>query len=336
MVYNDSLRSTSVQNNKDNYHVPVLIKEVLNGLDECIRVGGKHNKENKIVVDTTAGGMGHSSQIASRLAKGSKLICIDKDADAIKLNKDKVKFDNVVFVNDGFENIKSILKGEKTDAILCDLGVSSYQIDTPERGFSYMKDGVLDMRMNQSAKRDAAHVVNNYSFDRLYEIIKEYGEEKFAKSIASAIVAKRPIKTTGELSKIIVDAVPGSYFKTGGHPAKRTFQAIRIEVNRELEILEGFIRDAVDCLNPNGRIAIITFHSLEDRIVKQTLKELATDCICPPKTPKCICNHHATVNILTKKPIEPTAEEIKFNPRAASAKLRIAEKREEEKHGNIA
>ena len=318
MVYNEIIRE---------YHIPVLIREVLNGLDECFR---NNEYKQKMVVDATSGGMGHGSQIAAALAQNDKLICIDRDADAIEFCKGK-KLDtraDVVFVRDDFKNIKSILNGERADAILADLGVSSHQIDTPERGFSYMNDGALDMRMDVTQKRDAYHVVNNYSLERLCDIIYNYGEERLAKQISRAIVAARPIKTTGELSKIIVSAVPAAYFKTGGHPAKRTFQAIRIEVNRELEILEQFIYDAVDCLKPNGIIMVISFHSLEDRIVKNAFKLLATDCICPPKTPKCICNHHATVNILTKKPIEPTPAEIKSNPRSASAKLRIAQKKE--------
>jgi len=303
---------------KNEYHTPVLLKEVLNGLDTCF--GGK------TVVDATSGGMGHSAAIATRLSAQGKLVCIDKDSDAFA-NKDLVKSPcQKVFVHDSFENIKAILNGERVDAILADLGVSSHQIDTPERGFSYMKDGPLDMRMDRGQKRDAYHVVNNYTPTRLQEIIKEYGEERYAKSIAAAIVKARPIKSTGQLSKIIVDAVPGNYFRTGGHPAKRTFQAIRIEVNRELEVLEKFVRDSVECLNTNGRIAIITFHSLEDRIVKQTLKHLATECICPPKSPKCICGHRATVEILTKKPIVANTQEQNENTRSQSAKLRMGVK----------
>jgi 16S rRNA (cytosine1402-N4)-methyltransferase len=318
MVYNELARE---------YHIPVLVREVLDGLGKCFR-----NKEykQKMVVDVTVGGMGHGSQIAKALAKDDKLICIDRDEEAIKENINK-KIDtnaSVVFVHDDFKNIKKILNGELADVIFADLGVSNHQIDTPERGFSYMQNGDLDMRMDRTQKRDAYHVVNNYSLERLCDVIYQYGEERLAKQISRAIVAARPVKTTGELSKIIVGAVPSGYFKTGGHPAKRTFQAIRIEVNRELEILEQFIYDAVDCLKPDGVIMVITFHSLEDRIVKQAFKLLSTDCICPPKTPKCICNHHATVNILTKKPIEPSAQELKQNPRCASAKLRIAQKKE--------
>jgi 16S rRNA (cytosine1402-N4)-methyltransferase len=303
----------------ENYHIPVMPNEILNGFEPVFSSG-------KVFVDATAGGFGHAALIATKLTKDKKLICIDKDAEAFK-NTDKIKSPvTTVFVNDGFENIKSILKGEKADAILADLGVSSHQIDTAERGFSYMRDGALDMRMDTTAKRDAYHVVNHYTPERLLYIIKEFGEEKFAKQITAAIVGARPIDTTGQLSKIIVGAVPSGYFKTGGHPAKRTFQAIRIEVNRELEILEQFVKDAVECLNPRGRIAIITFHSLEDRIVKQAFKLLATDCICPPKSPKCICGHRASIEILTKKPIIATANEMRENPRSASAKLRMGVK----------
>ena len=309
------------------YHTPVLLKEVINGLDECI--GGK-SAEEKIVVDATAGGMGHSSAIAETLAEGSVLVCIDKDADALTINKDLVGGAcKKIFIHDNFINIKKILKSEgfdKVDAVLADLGISSHQIDDPSRGFSYTKDGPLDMRMDKDQKRDANHVVNNYSLERLAEIIRDYGEERYSRQIAAAIVAARPIKTTGELSNVITGAVPGNYYKTGGHPAKRTFQAIRIEVNEELASLEKFIKDAVSCLKPKGRIAVITFHSLEDRIVKQTFKELAAGCICPPKTPKCICGHVQTLRILTKKPILPTDSEVENNARAASAKLRMGEK----------
>jgi len=308
------------------YHTPVLLKEVINGLDECI--GGEVTAP-KIVVDATAGGMGHSSAIAKTLAKNGTLICIDRDIDAIA-NKDCVKGEcKKIFVRDNYVNISNILRVEgidKVDMIFADLGVSSHQIDDQTRGFSYTKDGPLDMRMDRDQKRDAYHVVNNYSIERLTKIISEYGEERYAKQIATAIVAARPVKTTSELSKIITDAVPKSYYKTGGHPAKRTFQAIRIEVNDELVNLEKFIRDSVECLKPNGRIMIITFHSLEDRIVKQIFKDLSLNCVCPPKTPKCICGHKRSLEILTKKPVLPTEDEIAGNPRAASAKLRMGVK----------
>ena len=311
----------------ENYHTPVLLKEVLHGLDECIRGDGK---DQKIVVDATAGGMGHSAAIAKTLPGNGILVCIDRDSDALSLNKDRVGGQcKKIFVRGNFADISNILKAEKidkVDAVLADLGVSSHQIDDPSRGFSYTKDGPLDMRMDKTQKRDANHVVNNYTLERLTEIIRDYGEERYARQIASAIVERRPIKTTAELTKIITEAVPGNYYKTGGHPAKRTFQAIRIEVNGELTNLETFIKDAVECLKPNGRIAIITFHSLEDRIVKQTFKDLSSSCLCPPKTPKCVCGHTKSINIVTKKPILPAEDEVKNNARSASAKLRIGGK----------
>jgi len=282
-----------------------------------------------VVVDATAGGMGHSQAFATSLKESDKLICIDKDINALK-NKDKlISPCEKVLIHDGFENISSILKNnniDKVDVILADLGVSSHQIDTAGRGFSYMKDGPLDMRMDQTQKRDAHHVVNNYTLARLQEVIKTFGEERYAKSITAAIIAARPVNGTAQLAKVITDAVPGNYFKTGGHPAKRTFQAIRMEVNHELDVLERFIFDAVNYLKIGGRIAIITFHSLEDRIVKHAFKHLEASCVCPPKTPQCICGKTSTLKVLTKKPILPSIDEQNKNPRAASAKLRIAQK----------
>jgi len=312
--------------NENCYHIPVLQKEVLDGLGFK---NGRGSNRPKIFVDATAGGMGHSAQIASRLTPNDKIICIDKDINAFKNKENVISTCEKVFVNDSFDNIKEILeindiKG--VDGILADLGVSSHQIDTADRGFSYMKDGPLCMRMDQTQKRDARHVVNNYTPARLEEIIREYGEERYAKMITSAIVKARPIETTLALVKVITGAVPGNYYKTGGHPAKRTFQAIRIEVNRELEVLEKFIYDAVEMLNPGGRLAVITFHSLEDRIVKHALRYLEKSCVCPPKTPKCICEKKSTVINLTKRPILPTIEEQNTNPRSQSAKLRVAEK----------
>ena len=306
------------------YHKPILTKEVLDGLAECIQ---------RIVVDATAGGLGHSTEIAKRLPAGGVLVCIDKDAESLgsglAVGGERFAECDTIFVQDDFANIKRILAEHgigEVDAVVADLGVSSHQIDTAERGFSYTKDGPLDMRMDRGQKRDAAHVVNNYSEERLVEIIKTYGEERFAKRIAAAIVRGRPVGSTMQLAKIITEAVPGNYYKTGGHPAKRTFQAIRIEVNRELESLEIFIRDAVGALRPGGRIAVITCHSLEDRIVKQAFRFLAAECVCPPKTPVCICGHKATLRVLTKKPILPCAAEVRDNPRAASAKLRLGER----------
>ena len=228
-----------------------------------------------------------------------------------------------------FVHIAKVLDdlGIKTvDGILADLGVSSYQIDTVDRGFSYMHDAKLDMRMNQDADLTAEKVVNMYPAEKLLAIIRDYGEERYFRRITEAIIKARPIKTTLELATVCKTAVPSNYYKTGGHPAKRTFQAIRIHVNSELDVIEKFIKSATTRLRKGGRIAIISFHSLEDRIVKQTFKTLSTDCLCPPRSPMCICGHKATLRNLTKKPIEPTELEAKNNPRSHSAKLRVAER----------
>ena len=319
-------------------HVPVLFHETVNAVDNL--------DDTKIVVDGTLGGGGHSAEIILRFAP-KELIGIDQDLSAIdSASKRIAELQNTNFapprpkavftpVHSNFSNIKNILKnhlGEdgKVDAIIADLGVSSHQIDNAERGFSYMQDAPLDMRMDTSkAMATAYDVVNNWTESRLGEIIREYGEDRWWKKIAGDIVKAReiaPIETTAQLSKICVDAVPGAYFRTGGHPAKRTFQAIRIAVNAELDALEKFIFDAVDCLYRGGRIAVITFHSLEDRIVKQAFKKMATDCLCPPKTPMCICGHRATLDIITRKPILPSSEEIESNSRSGSAKLRVAQR----------
>lgn len=302
-------------------HTPVLLKETIEALNA---------KAGMTVIDATAGGGGHSREIAKKLGTNGTLICIDQDVEAINaIKNEKFVTAKTHLINSNFSQISQILSElniDNTDAILADLGVSSHQIDTNERGFSYTKDAPLDMRMDTTQKRDAYHVVNNYTSARLLEVIENYGEERFAKRITEAIVKARPIKTTGQLAKIIQEAVPGNYYKTGGHPAKRTFQAIRIEVNRELEILEKFVTDAAKSLKIGGRLAIITFHSLEDRIIKQTMKQLSLTCTCPPKSPKCICNTIPLLKVITKKPILPTTDEISNNPRAASAKLRIAEK----------
>lgn len=317
-------------------HTPVMLSETL----ESLKLG-----KGKTVVDATVGGAGHSQQIATQIP-GGILICIDKDQAAIEHSqsvlsksvegvqvkqvnqrKDDVK---VLFAHDDFAHIAKVLESygiQKVDAILADLGVSSHQLDTPDRGFSYMIDAPLDMRMDQTRGIVSAyHVVNVYPGDRLFAIIRDYGEERYARRIAEAIANARPIRTTLELAEVIKAAVPGNYYQTGGHPAKRTFQAIRIQVNGELDVIEKFIHDSIARLAKGGRIAIISFHSLEDRIVKHTFKTLATDCICPPRTPICICGHRATIKVLTKKPIEPSDAEQKANPRSHSAKLRVAEK----------
>lgn len=303
-------------------HISVLLNECLEAL---------HIKEDGIYVDCTLGGAGHSKEILKRLNNGT-LIGIDQDLDALR-NAESIlaNKDNVVLVHSNFEEIKRII-GEHApsgvDGILMDLGVSSYQLDEGERGFSYMKDAPLDMRMNQLDELSAYEVVNDYDEEKIYRIIRDYGEEKFAKRIAGFIVKARqekPIRTTLELVEIIKNAIPAKARREGPHPAKRTFQAIRIEVNRELTILKDTIQDAVEGLKPEGRLAIITFHSLEDRIVKNAYRDLMDPCTCPKNMP-CVCGKTATVKILTRKPILPTDQEIEENPRSRSAKLRVLEK----------
>ena len=307
----------------DFNHVPVLLEETIDSLNI---------KEDGIYVDCTLGGAGHSSYILKRLSKKGKLIGIDQDINALKAAKERLKnYDNVVYVHNNFYNLASVLDElniEKVDGILMDLGVSSYQLDTPERGFSYMQDAVLDMRMNTEESVSAYNVVNEYSEEELFRIIKEYGEERFARKISKAIVKQReiePIKTTLELVKIIKKVIPMK-FQQGGHPAKKTFQAIRIEVNHELEILNKTIEDGVKHLNSHGRISIITFHSLEDRIVKNKFKELENPCTCPKEFPICICGMKPVVKVITRKPLEPSQEEKENNSRSKSSKLRVAQR----------
>ena len=311
----------------DFKHISVL-------LDECIE--SLNIKKNGIYIDGTMGGAGHSSHIASKLENSGKLICIDQDKNAIKVGKERLsKFNNICFVHNNFSNIKEIadsLELDKTgvDGILLDLGVSSHQLDEKERGFSYMQDASLDMRMDIRNDFSAYTVVNNYSKEELTNIILQYGEERWAKRIAEFIVEERknsPIKTTFELVSVIKKAVPKSARADGPHPAKRTFQAIRIEVNKELEILKDSITSMIELLNKNGRISIITFHSLEDRIVKNVFKELENPCICPREFPLCVCGKKSVGKVITKKPILPSNEELNYNHRARSAKLRIFEKK---------
>lgn len=303
-------------------HKSVLLKETI----EYLKI-----KPDGIYVDGTLGGGGHSYEILKLIEKG-KLIAIDRDMDAISAASEKLKeFNNVVYVHDNYKNIKDILKKfniANVDGILLDLGVSSYQLDKAKRGFSYMHDAPLDMRMDRESQLTADYIVNKYTEDDIAKILNDYGEEKWAKRIAKFIVDEReksPIKTTFQLVDIIKNAIPASARRKGPHPAKRTFQAIRIEVNDELKGLDNAISDMIDVLKPEGRIAIITFHSLEDRIVKNTYKKLENPCTCPPQMP-CICGKKPVIKIITKRPITPEKNEIEINPRARSAKLRIAEK----------
>ena len=303
-------------------HTPVLLNECLDGLNI---------KPDGIYADGTLGGAGHSLRIVERLKSG-KLIAIDKDDTALSVSKERLKdFENVVFVKSDFKNFKKIatdLNLDGVDGILLDLGVSSHQIDTPERGFSYRFDGSLDMRMDYSQGITAFDVVNNYSEADLARIIYTYGEENFSRAIARKIVETRktkPISTTMELKEIVEAAIPKK-FHGAGSPCKKTFQAIRIEVNGELDGLDIALKEMVECLNKGGRLPVITFHSLEDRIVKNVFKELSTDCICDKTIPICVCNHKATVKLVNRKPIVATNTELKENKRSSSAKLRVIEK----------
>lgn len=303
-------------------HVSVLLEECLDALN--IKPDGTY-------VDCTLGGAGHTKEILKRLTTG-RLIGIDQDTDALENAKTILKdYDRVTLVHDNFENIGKILAEhapEGVDGILMDLGVSSYQLDNSERGFSYMQDADLDMRMNRDETLTAHEIVNSYREEELYKLIRDYGEENWAKRIATFIVKNREekeIKTTLELVEIIKAAIPAKARRDGPHPAKRTFQALRIEVNRELSILRETVLEGVECLKPEGRMAIITFHSLEDRIVKHAYKELLELCTCPKSMP-CICDKTPKVKVLTRKPIEPGEEEIERNPRSRSAKLRVVEK----------
>ena len=305
-------------------HVSVLFNETLDNLNI---------KKDGIYVDCTLGGAGHSSGILKRLQGSGLLIGIDQDEDALSAAGERLlEYNNKKLVKSNFENIKEILEElniDGVDGILMDLGVSSYQLDKGERGFSYMKDAALDMRMDRNSDFSAYDVVNGYEEEKLYRVIKEYGEERYAKRIANFIVRAREeksIERTLELVEIIKRAIPARDRREGPHPAKRTFQAIRIEVNRELTVLKNTLEDAVSCLKPGGRIAVITFHSLEDRIVKTKFKEMQNPCTCPKEFPICICGKKPIVKIITKKPIEPMDDEIESNPRARSSKLRVAEK----------
>ena len=301
-------------------------------LDECIE--SLNIKPDGVYVDGTAGGGVHSLEIVKRLTGGGWLIAIDRDDAAIRAATERLSgyLDRVTFVRNNFSSAAEVCRElgiDAIDGILLDLGVSSYQLDTAERGFTHNADAPLDMRMDRRGELDAYTVVNTYTYDELKRVIWEYGEERFAPKIAAAIVRHReqkPIESTGELVDIIKSAIPPSAREGGHHPAKRTFQAIRIEVNGELDAIEPAIRKAKDIMRTGGRIVIITFHSLEDRIVKQTFADMASGCVCPRSLPVCVCGRKPEVKILTKKPILPSEEEVEENPRSRSAKLRVAEK----------
>lgn len=329
-------------------HIPVLLNEVIENLQI---------KKDGIYVDCTVGGAGHSSEIAKRLNKNGVLIAFDKDIDAINaaseklskfckveiLNLDNIfqfnfhSYDNrqlplAVIIKSDFKNFKEALEKiniNLVDGVLIDLGVSSHQIDCAERGFSFRQDAKLDMRMDKSASLTAADIVNNYSEQELANIFFRYGEEEFSRPIAKNIVKAReiePITTTLQLNEIIENSLPKKIVYSRGGAAKKVFQALRIVVNGELDGLDKMLEDVVEKLKPGGRFAVISFHSLEDRIVKQTFKELTRDCICPPNIPICVCGHKATIKMISKKPITASEEELKINSRSASAKLRIVEK----------
>jgi 16S rRNA (cytosine1402-N4)-methyltransferase len=308
------------------HHVTVLRDEAVAGLN--IRPGG-------IYVDCTLGGAGHSSLIASQLTEGGRLIAIDQDDWALDNARERLSsvMDRVTLVKSNFRHIKDIVSDlglDGVDGVLFDLGVSSPQLDEGERGFSYNADAPLDMRMDQQAELSAYDIINEWDEEEIAKIIWEYGEEKFSRRIARQIVqyrAKQPVQTTGELVELIKEGIPAAARRTGPHPAKRTFQAIRIAVNDELSAFREAVADAISVLRPEGRVSVITFHSLEDRICKQVYQEFAKGCTCPPSFPICACGNEATVKIITRKPILPSAEELEANPRARSAKLRVAEKR---------
>ena len=305
-------------------HKPVLLQECIEGLNI---------KKDGIYVDGTLGGAGHSSEILKKLSSTGRLIGIDIDEEALSAAKEKLKnYQNVTYLHGNHDDIKELLQSigiDKVDGILLDLGVSSYQLDERSRGFSYMGDSTLDMRMDKAQELTAEIVINQYSEEQLAKIIDKYGEEKFAKRIASNIVKERqisPIKTTMQLVDIIKKSIPLSKQKDG-HPAKRTFQAIRIEVNNEIEPLKETIKQSVECLKEKGRLCVITFHSLEDRAVKEALVDLEGKCTCPKDLPYCVCGYKSLGKIINKKPIIATEKEQEENSRSKSAKLRIFEKK---------
>lgn len=305
-------------------HVSVLLNECIENLNI---------KPDGIYVDGTMGGAGHSLEIVKKLSEKGMLIGIDRDEEALAVAKERLKeFNNVKYVHDNHDNIDEIIKNlniKGVDGILLDLGVSSYQIDEKTRGFTYMDDGPLDMRMDKSQKLTAEYIVNNYKEQDLARIIFEYGEEKFSRKIARNICEYRKnkkIETTGELVKIIEKSIPGKFREKNSHPAKRTFQAIRIEVNNEIEPLYNTVKNSINALNSKGRLCVITFHSLEDRMVKKAYVDAEGKCTCPKDLPYCVCGNISLGKIITKKPILPTEKEMQENSRSRSAKLRVFEK----------
>lgn len=306
-------------------HRPVMVEEVLNGLK--IRPDG-------IYVDCTVGGGGHSEAILNCIESGGRLVALDQDVEAIAAAKKRLAAfkDRVVFVQENFVKLAEVLKRlgiKEVDGVIFDLGVSSYQLDNPDRGFSYQYDAPLDMRMDRERGKTAREIVNNFPVEELAAIIREYGEERWASRIAEFIEEerkRRSIETTGQLVKIIKKAIPAGARREGPHPAKRTFQALRIAVNKELEILSDSVRSAVQALRPGGRICVITFHSLEDRIIKDLFRRMASPCSCPREFPVCVCGGKREVRLITAKPLAPHKAELEKNPRARSARLRIAEK----------
>ena len=305
-------------------HKSVLLNETIDGLNI---------KPDGIYVDGTLGGGGHAYEVCRRLGEKGSIVGIDQDAAAIEAASARLKDfgEKVTIVRSNYCDMKSKLHElgiDKVDGIMLDLGVSSYQLDTAERGFSYREDAPLDMRMDTRQKMTARDIVNDYTEADLYRVIRDYGEDKFAKNIAKHIVqarAVKPVETTAELSEIIRASIPMKFQKKSGHPAKRTFQAIRIELNRELDVLRDSLDDMIDLLNPGGRLCIITFHSLEDRIVKSAFRKNENPCTCPPDFPVCVCGKKSKGSIITKKPILPSEEELEYNSRSKSAKLRIFE-----------
>jgi len=307
-------------------HTPVLLQEVITYL---------RPQPGMVIVDCTLGGGGHSRALLEKILPGGKLIALDQDVEAIEAANQVLKplgEDNYIIFHVNFQELGTVLRKtpyEQVDGVLFDLGVSSYQLDEGERGFSYQQDALLDMRMDRSIDLSAYDLVNRASPEELTRIIREYGEERWAKRIALFIASEREkvaIKTTGQLVEIIKKAIPVGARREGPHPAKRTFQALRIAVNKELEILGPALKQGLDILKPGGRMAVITFHSLEDRLAKNVFKDAARGCICPKDLPVCICNHQSKIKILTGKPVSPSEKEKTENPRARSAKLRVAQK----------